>query len=102
KGATVERWNSDTWASSPSIILSPSQLFTVSPSIPRLIEQKCSWELRPGWRFESSEPHHVRFQLLFSLAFLRFLTVKPTDFDSFVRALAIASRANAACSTLRV
>ena len=46
--------------------------------------------------------HHACFQLLFSLAFLRFLTVGPIVFDSFVRALAIASRANAACLTVRV
>jgi hypothetical protein len=44
----------------------------------------------PGTQFESFRDHHACFQLLFSLAFLRFLTVGPIVFDSFVRALAIA------------
>src|SRR5271166_746847 len=51
---------------------------------------------KPECRFESGRGHHRAFQPLFSFAFLRDLSKRLADFDSFVRNLASAARAIAA------
>jgi hypothetical protein len=51
---------------------------------------------------EACEAYNAAFQSLFLLSFSPFFRLWPTGFDKSVRALAMASRASAACSTDRV